>query len=208
MFWILLLIALGGVLIWVACYYENQREEEREEKRQLAEAQKRAEIGKKTLLYNTEKEKLIEKYGEPDKTIVLEDLDLSKEIIAFGKSNIIWLLGKVLPMDDVVSCTLNDDSRVLKGKVSYETKSSIGNIATRAVVGGLLLGGVGAVVGGATAKKNTVVNQGHDIIIRKYTVVININSLSDPIISIPLGKDGAKANEIVGLMNVVISRRK
>lgn len=72
----------------------------------------------------------------------------------------------------------------------------------------VLTGGVGAVVGGATARKETTVKQENDKIIHDYTVIININSLSEPIVKIPLGTDGTKVNEIVGLMNVIISRKK
>ncbi len=200
--------AVLGVFLIYAYNDGKKKEEEREEKLRLEKARKQAEKEKQEQIYNSEKEKLIEKYGEPDKTIVVEELNLSKEIIAFGKVNRIWLLGKDLPMGDIISCTFNDNQRIEKGKVSYETKTSTGNMAKRAVVGGVLLGGTGAVIGGATAKKNTVVNQENDKLIHDYTVIININSLSDPIIRIPLGKDGAKVNEIVGLMKVIINRRK
>lgn len=207
--WILVIgFAVLGVFLIYAYNDGKKKEEEREEKLRLEKARKQAEKEKQEQIYNSEKEKLIEKYGEPDKTIVVEELNLSKEIIAFGKVNRIWLLGKDLPMGDIINCTFNDNQRIEKGKVSYETKTSTGNMAKRAVVGGVLLGGTGAVIGGATAKKNTVVNQENDKLIHDYTVIININSLSDPIIRIPLGKDGAKVNEIVGLMNVIINRRK
>lgn len=207
--WILVIgFAVLGVFLIYAYNDGKKKEEEREEKLRLEKARKQAEKEKQEQIYNSEKEKLIEKYGEPDKTIVVEELNLSKEIIAFGKVNRIWLLGKDLPMGDIISCTFNDNQRIEKGKVSYETKTSTGNMAKRAVVGGVLLGGTGAVIGGATAKKNTVVSQENDKLIHDYTVIININSLSDPIIRIPLGKDGAKVNEIVGLMNVIINRRK
>lgn len=207
--WILVIgFAVLGVFLIYAYNDGKKKEEEREEKLRLEKARKQAEKEKQEQIYNSEKEKLIEKYGEPDKTIVVEELNLSKEIIAFGKVNRIWLLGKDLPMGDIISCTFNDNQRIEKGKVSYETKTSTGNMAKRAVVGGVLLGGTGAVIGGATAKKNTVVNQENDKLIHDYTVIININSLSDPIIRIPLGKDGAKVNEIVGLMKVIINRRK
>jgi hypothetical protein len=73
--------------------------------------------------------------------------------------------------------------------------------------GGVLTGGVGAMVGGATAKKSTVVKQENDTLIHDYTVIINVNSLSEPIIRIPLGNDIDMVDDIVGLMNVIISRR-
>lgn len=75
----------------------------------------------------------------------------------------------------------------------------------RAVVGGVLAGGAGAVIGGTTAAKDTVTVATHanDTVIHDYTVVINVNSFSNPVVRIPLGKD--KVNEIVGLMNVIIN---
>lgn len=60
---------------------------------------------------------------------------------------------------------------------------------------------------GVTAKKSTVMNQKNDILVHDYTVIINVNSLSEPIIRIPLGDDINMVDDIVGLMNVIISRR-
>ncbi|WP_373147708.1 hypothetical protein [Parabacteroides distasonis] len=193
-----------------AIWQDKQKKKEREERKRKQEekkAQKQAEIERKTPIYNAKKDELVSKYGQPDKTIILEELNLEKEIIAFGKVNRIWLLGKDLPMSDILSCTFNDNQRVEKGSVSYETKTSTGNMAKRAIVGGVLTGGVGAVVGGATARKETTVKQDNDKVMHDYTVIININSLSEPIVKIPIGSDGAKVNEIVGLMNVIINRK-
>lgn len=207
--WILVtvFVIFGIVLAW-AIRDGNKKEEERKRKQEERKAQKQAEIERKTPIYNAKKDELVSKYGQPDKTIILEELNFEKEIIAFGKVNRVWLLGRDLAMSDIISCTFDDNQRVEKGKVSYETKTRTGNMAKRAVVGGVLTGGVGAVIGGATAKKDTVVNQENDKIIHDYTIIINVNSLSDPIIRIPLGKDGTKVNEIVGLMNVIINRNR
>ena len=40
-----------------------------------------------------------------------------------------------------------------------------------------------------------------------YTVIINVDSISEPVIRIHTGRDGKLTNEIVGLMNVIISRK-
>ncbi|MDD3238629.1 MAG: hypothetical protein PHW47_00795 [Lachnospira sp.] len=207
--WILVVffVAVGIALIWA--YDENQKKQEnRKQIREKAVIRKMAEKEAKISIYNTSRNDLISKYGEPDKTIIFEELNLQKEIIVFGKVNRIWLLGKDLPMSDVLSCSFNDNQRIEKGSVSYETKTSTGNMAKRAIIGGVLTGGVGAVVGGATARKETSVKQENDKVIHDYTVIININSLSEPILKIPLEADGAKVNEIVGLMNVIINRNK
>ena len=109
----------------------------------------------------------------------------------------------------ILGCTFSDNPQVKKGEVKYSstTKTNNANMIGRAVVGGVLAGGAGAVIGGTTAAKDTVTVATHanDTVIHDYTVVINVNSFSNPVVRIPLGKDGAKVNEIVGLMNVIIN---
>lgn len=207
--WILVVffIFAGLFLIWVLNENQEKLEETRRKNEEVA-TKRKVEIESRTITYNASRRELISKYGEPDKTIAFDEFDLQKEIIVFGKANRIWLLGKDLAMKDILSCTFSESKRTVKGEVSYETKTSTGNMAKRAIVGGVLTGGVGAVVGGATARKETTVKQENDKVIHDYTVIININSLSDPIVRIPLGSNGTKVNEIVGLMNVIISRNK
>ena len=102
----------------------------------------------------------------------------------------------------ILGCSFSDNPQVKKGEVKYSstTKTNNANMIGRAVFGGVL-------AGGTTAAKDTVTVATHanDSVIHDYTVVINVNSFSNPVVRIPLGKDGAKVNEIVGLMNVVIN---
>ena len=111
-------------------------------------------------------------------------------------------------MNDILSCTFSDSPKVIKGKVTQETKTNSGNMVKRAVVGDVLLGGAGAVIGGSTASKTTTTIQEADKTYHNYTVIININNLSEPIMRIELGEDGKTVNEIVGLMNVIINRNR
>ncbi len=123
----------------------------------------------------------------------------------FAETKKIWILGKAYDFKDIIGCSLSDNSHIEKGKVTYETKTSTGSMLGRAVVGGVLTGGVGSVIGGATAKKNTVaVPQGFDKVIHDYTVLVNINSLTTPIVRISCGSNGGKVNDIVAIINVII----
>lgn len=80
-------------------------------------------------------------------------------------------------------------------------------MAKRAAVGGLLLGGAGAVIGGGTASKQTVTNQEADKIYNDYTALINTKNISNPIIRVHVGNDGSKANDIIALVNAVIANK-
>lgn len=168
---------------------------------------------KKKQQYELEKNEIITKYGQPDKVISLMQYDVKYEIMTFAKINRLWLLGEDIPFKDVLSCTYNDDYSIKKGNIEYQSKSKTnnGSMIGRAVIGGILAGGTGAIIGGTTAGKNTqtvATTLGNDTIIHNYTVIININSLSNPIIRIPLRQNERMLNEIVGLMNVIISRSK
>lgn len=131
--------------------------------------------------------------------------------MVFGKDHRLILMGKDLDFCSILSCSLNDNSRIQKGSVTYEskTKTDNGNMLGRAVVGGVLAGGIGAVIGGSTASKNTQTITTHedDIIIHDYTVVINLNNLKNPIIRISLGQDENITNEIIGLLNVIMQTK-
>lgn len=207
--WILvaLFVIVGIGLIWAKNELEKS-DKEKKERNEIIAKKNQAEKEAKIPIYNSARNELISKYGEPDKSITFEELNIQKEIIVFGKVNRIWLLGKDLPMNNILSCTFSDNQRIQKGSISYETKTNTGNMVKRAIVGDVLSGGVGAVIGGTTAKKETTVKQENDKVIHDYTVIINVNNLSEPIVKIPLGTDGAKVNEILGLMNVIISRKR
>lgn len=198
-------VIVGILLIWANNSAKNKQEEIKRINRERAE-RKQVEIETKKPIYNSALNELISKYGEPAKVIKFEELNLDREIIAFEKTNRIWICGKDLSMNDILSCTFSDSPTVVKGRITQETKTNNGNMVKRAVVGDVLLGGAGAVIGGSTASKTTTTTQAADKTYHNYTVIINVNSLSEPILRIELGEDGKTVNEIVGLMNVIINR--
>lgn len=145
--------------------------------------------------------------GTPDKTIIINELDINSEIHVYEEREKVFILGKEYSFSDILSCELNDDSRVIQGKVASETKSNNKNVIGRALVGAVVAGPAGAIIGGATAKKHTEHIQGKSFTFHDYSVLINVNSISEPIIRINTGRRKELANEIVGLMNVIISRK-
>lgn len=206
-FILLMSAVLCGIFFSFAYWGTSKQREIDKNNQEEARTQEMIKFEKEKQKYDSAMSDLVNKYGNPDKVISLNGYDINNDIIAFGNAERIWITGKDLQMSDILNCTYNDNSYIEKGAVSYETRTKNGSMATRAIVGGVLTGGVGAMVGGATAKKNTIVNQEKDTLIHDYTVIINVNSLSEPIIRIPLGNDIDMVDDIVGLMNVIISRR-
>lgn len=179
-----------------------------ERKERLAKIRMEEQVKKDMLTraYTKDKNNLISKYGNPDKTIIFKELDIKEEIIAFGDTGYVWILGTPYLMKDILDCKLSDSQRIIRGSAIHDTKSNNRNMAKRAIVGGMIAGGAGAIIGGATSKNQTVTNYGEDKIYHNYTVIINVNNLSNPILEIPLGDDDKKTNEIMGFFNVIINR--
>lgn len=188
----------------------GKKEDEREQWRKEMREKREKAFEEKKQIYELKKGEQTIRLGEADKVIPIEEYDIDKEIAIFEQAEKIVLLGNELSFSDILSCTAEDDYKVIRGKTEYtsQTKASNGSTVGRAIVGGVLAGGAGAIIGGSTAKKETttLVHQKDDIIIHRYSVIVNVNSLTNPIITIPLWDDKAKLNEIVGLLNVIIKK--
>jgi len=157
--------------------------------------------------YNQSRKELINRNGKPTTEFILGKYDLNKEIIAFEESKRIWICGNDFPMKSILSCTFMDNKNIVKGQITSTTKTNSGNLVKRAVVGDVLFGPAGAIIGGSTASKSTITTQGNDKVVHDYTIILNVDSLLEPIIRVHIGSDRNTVNEIVGLMNVINSRR-
>lgn len=206
---ILSVVAVAFIILMVWSSAQTKKEEEeRQAKRDAEKERKRVELETVTIpSYNNARSDLVNKYGEPTKSIVIEQYNLDKEIHIFEKDKRVWICGQDLPFKSVLNCSFTDSPIIQKGTSVSTTSTNSGNMVKRAVVGQVVAGSAGAIIGGSTASKSTVTNQSADKITHNYTVIINVNSLVDPMIRIPLGQDGKTVNEIVAIMNVIINRR-
>ena len=98
----------------------------------------------------------------------------------------------IFPVSEILSLEVIEDGQTVSHSTTTsggEIKTSSGSMLGRAVVGGVLLGGVGAIIGGATAKKttasesvthtNTVEN------VNEIKLKVLVNNTINPLISIP-----------------------
>lgn len=200
-------VVLLIIMLIVSAQDSDKKKAQIEElKKRNAENAKQKELKKQE--YEQWRSELIEKYGQLDKEIVLSENNSDEAILAFSKVSRIWLVGNDLPMNSILSCSLSDSSKTIKGKTTIQSKTNTGNMAKRAVVGGVLLGGAGALAGGVTAKKDGTIVSENDRVLHDYTVLVNIDDLSTPIVRLQCGENGALANDIIGLLNVIINRNK
>ena len=187
---------------------ERQQEKEKacEEARHLRQAAQKEEYDK-TLA------DLSVKFGEctiNENLSTVFEYRIASRFLIYEQSSIIIINLKEYKFSDILDYSLVDDATSETITTSTGTaKTSTGNMLGRAVVGGVLTGGLGAVAGAATAKKNISDNAtSKTTTTHRYTLYINVNSLQEPTIALCIGNDASKAQKLAGIMNVIIERNK
>jgi hypothetical protein len=150
----------------------------------------------------------ISEFGELTKIISWWEYNpmVEKSLLVFEASKTIIIANDTFKFDDIVSFEVFDNSKTIYSGSVSTTKTKTGSMVGRAVVGGVLFGGVGAVVGGATAGKKAITEGQTARISHYYTVVITINSLSNPIVKINLWQNQNAMQEITSILTIITSR--
>lgn len=151
------------------------------------------------------KEQYIEKYGEYNMCVRYK----GGMFYIFEQPEIIILTDEIIPFNKVLGYNLIDNQTSIQGNTTSITTTSTKSMLGRAIVGGVLTGGVGAVIGAATAKKNTITTPSEKQTIRHdYKVYLNLNDLSNPTKIIDIGEDSDKAYSISNALNIIVERNR
>ena len=198
------------VMLWDAARAKREREKIAAKKK--LEEKRRLELEEKEHKYNIAKNELFARNGEPCKTIVISEsrfdlFNINNELIVFDKAKKLWLCGHEISIDDINSFAIDDESVIQKGQVTAVTSTDTSSLASRSIAGALIGGEAGAIIGGATAKKQTVLKQENDKIIHDYALVVNICDINNPMLLIRIGRNKNKAMEINALMQVIMTMK-
>ena len=137
------------------------------------------------------RKKVIDEFGEPtleiegnanEPTVYIYESD---EVILIGKEKVLF--------SDIIDFQLNNEK-------SYRTSTSAMGTIGRGILGATLFGGVGAVVGGTTAKKNT---KTHTV---KYTVYITVDDLAKPVIEYTSTNEKC-VQQLMSALKIIIDRK-
>lgn len=144
---------------------------------------------------------LKQKFGQTTKII---NYALCKFILISDSRNLIMINDNIYNFKDILTFEVKDNSTTIFSSTS-KTSTNTGSMLGRAVVGGVLSGGVGSVIGGCTASKSTQ-TEGNSSTIHDYSILITLNNLSTPIINLYIGKNGKIVSEITALLNIIQKR--
>lgn len=184
----------------------RQRQLEEEEKRRQEEA-----------AFTAKLDSLEASYGQCTSDIYLwgKNSNLENHILIFEEGSMLVMKGEEIPFSKVLGFALNDDTEtIVQNTTQYTstTKTSTGSMLGRAVVGGVLLGGVGALAGASTAKKETTtvptVGTSTSTTKHHYVLYLSLDDLSNPTREIKLGSDTKKAQNVASIFNIIIQRNK
>lgn len=209
----IVLILFVFAVIFLVRRHDKKKEQEDEERDRIRRRNREQWREKQEAEYNTQRTKLIGRLGECVLDIDLgdyEEYDINTHVMLFEASQIIRIKAQEYKFSDILGYSLVDDATSETITTSTGTaKTSTGSMLGRAVVGGVLTGGLGAVAGAATAKKNISDNAtSQTTTMHNYTLYINVNSLQEPTLPLNLGNDVSIAQKLAGAVNVIIERNK
>lgn len=198
----LVLFVIGFILIKGPSYEKaSQIKIENIKEREEAERKLKIENEKMIKQQKIEREAL---YGPPTREIggycglIKIQVYDEKEVIFFGDREVKYNM--------ILSYALSDNSQTITQGGNMQAKTSTGSMIGRGVAGGLLLGGVGALAGAATAKKSIQKEESHTFTNHSYKVHIDIASPTDPLITIDCGSNEGYARNITATLNYIIHK--
>ncbi len=204
---------IGGIAAIVQNNKKEKEELEKAEKKKKEEEYRLALAEQKAIEKEKKYNELTAMISSTDKVI---EYDYDHYIMVNEGTSQIMLNEHIYNFKDIINYTMSDNATVIQkhsgGEISSTSSTDTGSMLGRAVVGGVLAGGVGAAIGGSTAKRETTSSVAPTTTtsstIHDYLIAVTVNSLSNPIERLRLGEDGRNTNEICALLSVIISRNK
>jgi len=160
-----------------------------------------------------QKQELINKYGKLSKMIAVvkyAETNLGDKILIFESSSIIVIRNKVFNFVDIKDFELKEDEQMIyKSAVSgVISTASTDNPTETDFVGGDLLAEVEAVIGSASANKNTNNLHPQKNVSHKYKIYIDVDNHTHPQVVLNLGKNINIATELVAVLSVILEQNK
>lgn len=153
-----IMIVVVFIVLGIALVLHARKEDENMELEIAQRKKKRMEEETKLTAKEQKYQSLLQALPYADLTI---EYDFDKFVLLKEESSQIILNEHLYTFKDILDFTVSDNQTVIHrgGDSTATTTTSTGSMLGRAVVGGVLTGGIGALVGAATARKDTEIHQ-------------------------------------------------
>lgn len=133
---------------------------------------------------------------------VFEDKNM---IVVFNSD--LFEITNTIPFQSILDFSIDVDIKRIGGNTATTTtKTSTGSMVKRGLVGGVLFGGVGALAGAATAKTTSQTTFDEEKEECRYSISINLDSISSPIYIMYFGLGSTTCKKVAGILTTIIRR--
>lgn len=165
-----------------------------------------AELERDKAAYNAWLASLENQYGKPDKVMQIGCNRDKNAVVVFDFIKKVILDHKEYDYAEILSAEVVENKFSLNGSQTVQTKTNLGSVVGRSLVGGLVAGPAGALIGGATASKTSIVTStaNEDVF---YEVVVKVRDLENPVHTLEVYTK-EDANDLAGTLGYIINKAK
>lgn len=145
-----------------------------------------------------------QKKKQKEETFGVGFIEIGHGVVINDKTNKIFINSHEYNFDDILDFSVQDNSVTIHTGSTSTAKTNTGSMIGRAAVGGVLLGGAGAVIGGATAKRDIYNSGSSSSVYHDYSVIITVNNITSPNEIVKVGNDGETLNKITSTLTVIL----
>lgn len=207
------ILAFIGVVIFSVLFFvilKNAAKEE-ERRQELAEEEEAERVRQKKINSVQSKidralNKLIAKYGQPDRVIRPYDELEYGYFALFVEHKLLCINDEKFHFSDFASYKLVDNCQIEKGDIVGGVTTHSEDVFTRSMAGKFFGGKTGAIIGGTTATRHSSIHlqQNNDALIHDYTLLVNLKGINRDGIEMHLGNDWRLAAELEHLFDQII----
>lgn len=190
-FWIFMIFMLFNDLKSPSNQYYNNLKIKENERRRLEKEEAKAQA---------RHENNVSKYGDGY-------VEICSQFIFNEREKKLWLCQTEYSFDEVIDVEIEDITTQHTTGGDIITKTKTANMVGRAIVGGILTGGVGAIIGGATAKKESTVTPTEIRTIHIYNLLVTTNNISNPLITIPFFENASLVQKCMATLKAIIHNK-
>ena len=159
----------------------------------------------------------VSKYGNPEKILdttyyAVEDDHFYHRFLFFNDAKKIVFISPdkqiTIPYSQIIDYSINDYSFVTGSPSTATTTTDTGSIIGRAAVGAFLAGSTGAIIGGTTASKTTSFEDPNENVEPRFSILINTNTISKPIIEIDFEEHKDTLQQLVAILEIILRNKQ